>query len=118
MQINSKKKVFGVLEVRFQKKFEKHIKNSVPHYSEGHKMITSLADYFLYENSICYDIGCSTGNLLRSLSENCNKKKIKYIGLEIEKKMFQEAKSKSKNSKILKFITLMQKNINLKNQIL
>ena len=101
MQINSKKGVWS-FGGQVPKKFEKHIKNSVPYYSEGHNMIIELADYFLYENSICYDIGCSTGNLLRSLSDNSNKKKIKYIGLEIEKKMFQEAKSKSKKFKNIK----------------
>ena len=48
-------------------KFEKHIAKSVPLYLEGHKLIASLSDYFLLENSNCYDIGCSTGNLLNKL---------------------------------------------------
>ena len=46
-------------------KFEKHIAKSVPLYLEGHQIIVRLSDYFLKDGSICYDIGCSTANLLK-----------------------------------------------------
>lgn len=88
------------------KKFEKHITNSIPNYLEGHKMICKLSDYFLINGSICYDIGCSTANLLIKLANFTNKSNIKFNGFEIEKKMFSLArenvrKKKIKNIKIL-----------------
>ncbi len=82
------------------KKFERHIKNSIPYYLEGHKIICKLSDFFLFDNSICYDLGCSTGNLLIKLSNFTNKKEIKFNGLEIERKMYLLAKENIKKNKI------------------
>ena len=73
-------------------KFEKHIAKSVPLYLEGHQIIVRLSDYFLKDGSICYDIGCSTGNLLKKINKHSNKKKLKFYGIEKEKKMFNYAK--------------------------
>ena len=81
-------------------KFENHITKSVPHYLEGHQMIVRLSDYFLKERSVCYDIGCSTGNLLKKISAYSSKEKIKLIGIEKEKKMYNYAKSQINNKKI------------------
>ena len=81
-------------------KFEKHIAKSVPLYLEGHQIIVRLSDYFLKDNSICYDIGCSTGNLLKKINKHSNKKKLIFYGIEKEKKMFNYAKSKTKEKNI------------------
>ena len=84
-------------------KFEKHISKSVPLYLEGHQIIIRLSDFFLKDESICYDIGCSTGNLLKKISAHTNKKKIILYGIEKEKSMYNYAKSKI-NYKNIKFI--------------
>ena len=64
-------------------KFESHVEKSVPGYEEGHSYIQILSDYFLSDNSRCYDIGCSTGNLIKKLSEyNSKKLGINFIGVE------------------------------------
>ena len=56
-------------------KFEKHIENSIPYYLEGHEIIKkNFQIFFLFDSSQCYDIGCSTGNLLINLSKFSNKK--------------------------------------------
>ena len=91
-------------------KFEKHIAKSVPLYLEGHQIIIRLSDYFLKEGSICYDIGCSTGNLLNKISSHTNKKKLTFYGIEKEKSMYRYAKSKVKDTKI-KFINKDFKNV-------
>ena len=78
-------------------KFENHIKQSVPFYEEGHELIKNLSDYFLFENSNCYDIGCSTGSLLQKLSKFSN---LNFFGLEIEKKMYELAKKNIKKNKV------------------
>ena len=63
--------------------FEAHVGKSVPGYEEGHQYIQILSDYFLPENSKCCDIGCSTGNLIKKLSEyNKSKKNITFYGVE------------------------------------
>ena len=53
---NFENKVAGLIKEEAEKakipdKFEKHIAKSVPLYLEGHKLIASLSDYFLLENS-------------------------------------------------------------------
>ena len=50
--------------------FNNHILKSVPLYSEGHNLITNLSEFFLKNNSVCYDIGCSTGELLRKIDNS------------------------------------------------
>ena len=68
-------------------KFESHVKNSVPGYQESHEYIQILSDYFLSDCSTVYDIGCSTGNLLKMISDyNCSKRDINLIGIEKVKK--------------------------------
>ncbi len=94
-------------------KFENHIMKSVPLYLEGHKIITRLSDYFLRDDSICYDIGCSTGNLLSKLSKHTPKKKVKFYGIEKEKQMFKFASKKIKNTNI-KIINKDLKSLKLK----
>jgi len=62
--------------------FDSHISKSVPLYGDGHDLICDLSDFFLKSGSVCYDIGCSTGTLLRKLSAFTNKKNIKFVGIE------------------------------------
>ena len=83
--------------------FEQHVKKSVPIYSEGQKLIKNLSEYFIKNDSIVYDIGCSTGKLLIDLvSQNSHKKNSKYIGIDIEDDMIKFAKNKQKDLSIKK----------------
>ena len=50
-------------------KFDSHVSRSVPLYNEGHELILKLSDYFLHDGSVCYDFGCSTGALIKKLTE-------------------------------------------------
>ena len=81
-------------------KFDRHIEKSVPFYNEGHDIIQNLSDYFLFENSTCYDIGCSTASLLQKISKFLNKKKLNFIGIEVEKNMVALAKKNIKKNKL------------------
>ena len=58
---------------KIPKKFDSHIKKSVPFYDEGHQIILGLSDYFLSKKSLCYDLGCSSASLLIKLSKFTNK---------------------------------------------
>jgi tRNA (cmo5U34)-methyltransferase len=96
------KKLYGAWNFKkdVAENFYYHINKSVPLYKEGHQLILKLSDFFLKENSICYDIGCSTSDLLISLKKYTNKKKIKFIGFDIEKEMVKVSKKKIKKLNI------------------
>ena len=69
------------------KNFDKHISKSVPLYNETHWLCEQVSDYYIKEDSIVYDIGCSTGKLLNKIAiRHKLKKNTKYVGLDVVKK--------------------------------
>ena len=82
--------------------FEDHVKKSVPLYEQGHELILECADYFIKDNSICYELGSSTGKLSHKLSQRFLSTNANFIGLDQSKNMIKFAKDKYK-SKNLKF---------------
>jgi tRNA (cmo5U34)-methyltransferase len=79
------------------KSFDKHIKKSVPFYEISHEITCDISKFFLKENSVCYDIGCSTGTLLNKIKLENSGKKLKFIGVDESKAMIKLAKKKFKN---------------------
>ncbi|PRB03819.1 methyltransferase [Chryseobacterium sp. MYb7] len=77
--------------------FDKHILSSVPLYEQGHTLISNLSDFFLSNDSVCYELGSSTGTLLKNLADHNQNKKIKFIGIEIENDMVNYANDKLKD---------------------
>lgn len=94
------KKIFAdrsswTFDKNIAQKFDYHINKSIPLYKEFQWIACQLSDYFLKEDSIVYDIGCSTGTFLKLLAHrHKNKKKIKFYGLDIIKSMTDFAKKK------------------------
>jgi tRNA (cmo5U34)-methyltransferase len=87
------------------KTFDQHVSKSVPLYHEGHNLIAKISDYFLQENSLCYDLGCSTGELTRILASRNRKKDAQFIAIDREDGMVEEARGKCKdltNVKVIK----------------
>lgn len=81
--------------------FDSHVSKSVPIYSRGHALIIKLSDFFIKNDSMIYDIGCSTGKLLIDLvKHNKNKSKSKFVGLDLENDMIKFAKMNQKKNKI------------------
>ncbi len=74
------------------KKFEEHAEMSIPFYREGHELITYLSDFFCGDGSICYDLGASTGLLLKRLAGHNSHKDVKFVGIDIEPEMAELAK--------------------------
>ena len=60
--------------------FVEHAKMSIPMYSQGHELILDLSEFFVKEESITYEIGVSTGELIRKLSRLS-----KHLGVPIKK---------------------------------
>ena len=80
------------------KKFESHITKSVPYYNEGHELIGHISDFFLKKKSNFYDLGCSTGKLIRIISNRHKNKKINFFGIDSVKEMINQAKKEQKKT--------------------
>jgi tRNA (cmo5U34)-methyltransferase len=76
------------------KDFEEHVAKSVPLYREGHDIILKISDYFVKDDSICYEIGTSTGILSYKLAKRFENRDAKFVGLDIERDMIENAKSR------------------------
>ena len=72
--------------------FDKHVSRSVPGYREGHELISLYSDFFInLPSKRVYDIGSSTGALIKKIQIRHLKKDISYIGIEPSKKMVDVA---------------------------
>ncbi len=82
-----------------EENFESHISKSVPGYLAGHEYITFLSDYFISSGSTIYDIGCSTGNLLKKISEYQKEKSdLEFFGIEPVNKFEEQFVKNTKSS--------------------
>jgi tRNA (cmo5U34)-methyltransferase len=73
--------------------FTEHVRRSVPLYDEGHALICRISDYFVQENSVVYDLGTSTGQLLGKLVERHEaKSRVNFVGLDREEGMIVQAR--------------------------
>jgi tRNA (cmo5U34)-methyltransferase len=74
--------------------FVDHVRQSVPMYDEGHDLTCQISDYFVHDDSICYEIGASTGQLLRKLAEHHKSKpSVRWIGIDPIPPMIEEARA-------------------------
>ena len=79
--------------------FDDHVSKSVPLYSEGHEIICGLSDFFINKDSVCYELGCSTGSLtLKLAGHNKDKAGTRFIGIDIEAEMIDKANAKCADS--------------------
>ena len=79
--------------------FDSHVSKSVPLYYEGHDLVKKIGDFFISDNSICYEIGSSTAELTIGLAKRNEAKSATFIGIEIEEDMHKKAIEKSKDIK-------------------
>lgn len=71
--------------------FEEHVAKSVPLYQEGHELILNLSDYFIKNDSVCYELGSSIGTLLTKLARRHDFRDTRFTGIELEKDMVKKA---------------------------
>ena len=73
--------------------FVDHIRHSVPLYAEGHEITCYLSDFFCADHGTCYEVGVSTGELIRKLAiHNKHKPHVHWIGMDCEPAMVNKAK--------------------------
>ena len=83
------------------KNFVAHVSKSVPRYFEGHKLVCNIGDFFIKNNSLVYELGCSTGELVLNLSKyNKLKPDSKFIGIDIEEDMIKVAEEEKQKLNI------------------
>ncbi|WP_372072559.1 methyltransferase domain-containing protein [Tistrella mobilis] len=74
-------------------KFDGHVSRSVPLYDSGHDLTARLSDYFVRAGSTVYEIGTSTGTLLRRLAmRHGDLAETRFIGLDVEPDMIAHAR--------------------------
>jgi len=79
------------------KNFSNHVRRSVPFYDEGHNLVEKLSDFFVKSNSICYEMGVSTGALIQKLSVR-HAESVQWIGIDNESSMIEQASKEIKLS--------------------
>ena len=78
--------------------FVEHAQRSIPGYHEGHDLVCQLSDHFVHEDSVCYDLGTSTGQLIRKLADhNSQKSHCRWIGIDNEESMVKAARKHCAN---------------------
>jgi len=71
--------------------FTEHVKRSVPYYESGHDVVCKISDFFLKDGSTCYELGVSTGALIKKMSNHHRHRDVRFIGIDIEEKMIEQA---------------------------
>lgn len=72
--------------------FADHVRRSVPLYDAGHELCCEVSDFFVKDDSICYEIGVSTGELLAKLARHNAHKRARWCGLDVEEPMVARAR--------------------------
>ena len=73
--------------------FVEHVRRSVPLYEAGHDLVCQISDYFCHDDSVCYEVGASTGQLLRRLAEHhAHKPGIRWVGIDAVEPMIVKAR--------------------------
>ena len=50
------------------KNFAEHVERSVPLYKDGHELVCQISDFFVKDDSVCYELGVSVGDLIKKLA--------------------------------------------------
>ena len=77
--------------------FDDHVSKSVPLYEEGHDLVLKISDFFVNDQSVCYELGCSTGALTHKLALRNQAKKARFIGIDVEAPMAKKAAARCKD---------------------
>jgi len=72
--------------------FSRHVSKSVPLYNEGHDLICTLSDFFVYDSTVCYELGSSTGVLSGKLARRHAATKARFVGIEAVPEMVAQAR--------------------------
>ena len=89
--------------------FDYHIENSIPLYHQGHELICRLSDFFVSQDSLCYDLGCATARLTAKLATRHHNLDVIVRGIDVEPSMIAQA---NENCRHLETVELLTADIN------
>lgn len=92
--------------------FDEHVLNSVPQYDEIHSMVANMSEWFLEDDTKMYDIGTSTGKVLKNVYHNTNKS-IEYIGIDNSEDMINQIENEYKEK--FNFVVSDVQDVNINN---
>lgn len=73
--------------------FVSHVSQSVPLYEKGHDLVCQLSDYFVDKTSTVYEIGTSTGELIKKVAQhNAHREGARFVGIDPVGPMVAKAK--------------------------
>jgi len=73
--------------------FVDHIRQSIPWYEVGHDLACKVSEYFVHDDSVCYEIGTSTGELPRKLALHHHAKpSVRRVGIDRVPRMVETAR--------------------------
>jgi tRNA (cmo5U34)-methyltransferase len=85
--------------------FDAHIQKSIPLYDNGHALVCQYSDFFLKGDSVVYDIGCSTGQMLARLAaRHPQKRELRMIGVDTVADMVGKARRLTDRDPRLSFV--------------
>ena len=78
--------------------FDNMLERSVPFYKECQSMVVELTREQVQPGTSVYDLGCSTGTLLKNLTQAIPKKmKVRFVGIDNSAPMLKKARRKLKD---------------------
>jgi len=92
------------------KYFDKHVNKSVPLYDLGQDLTCKLSSFFVNKNCNIYDLGCSTGTLIKKIDKYNSLNSMNIYGIDVEKNMIKVAKKKLKKTKNKIFLKCLDVN--------
>jgi tRNA (cmo5U34)-methyltransferase len=69
--------------------FNDHVREQLPWYEFVKSIIIFIIRSYINKNGVLYDIGCSTGNLIRGLGNIIKERNIEVIGIDESKEMLE-----------------------------
>ena len=84
--------------------FSQHVGRSVPLYEEGHDLVCAVSDFFISDTSVCYELGSSTGVLIRKLAQRHAATKARFVGIETIPEMIAQARVECAGVPNLEFV--------------
>lgn len=74
--------------------FDTHVEQSIPHYIDLQNYLVQLSEWYLKDQSLVYDLGCSTGETIKKILDLKITSKFKIIGIDNSARMIELAKKK------------------------
>lgn len=66
----------------FEREFDAHVRQQLPWYELAADAVALIARHYIPREGLVYDVGCSTGNIGRSLADTLESREARLIGID------------------------------------